>query len=46
MKFGGLELLDLTRLQWLLALGDNIEFFFKYNTGLEPDTLAYKETSL
>ena len=22
----------------LLALGDNIEFFFKCNTGLEPDT--------
>ena len=29
-----------------LALGDNIEFFFKCNTGLEPDTWPYKEPSL
>ena len=28
------------------ALGDNMEFFFKSNTGLEPDTWPYKEQSL
>ena len=30
----------------LLDLGDNIEFFFKCNVGLEPDTRPYKEAIL
>ena len=30
----------------MLDLGDNIEFFFKCNVGLEPDTRPYNETFL
>ena len=29
-----------------IDLGDNIEFFFKCNVGLEPDTRPYKEAIL
>ena len=30
----------------VVDLGDNIEFFFKCNVGLEPDTRPYKEAFL